>query len=78
MMDGTHIDATVLRAQWAWFRGRKDRPTQNVLDAVTSNKQFYYVMVGWEGSTHDFAMLKSTLALPQPKGLRLLKGNINN
>ena len=40
MIDGTHIDVTILKSIVAQFRGRKDRPTQNVLDIVTSNKQF--------------------------------------
>ena len=69
MIDGTHIDATIPGSIVARFRGRKDRLTQNVLIAVTPNKKFYYVMAGWEGSAHDFIVLKSALALPQPKGL---------
>ena len=52
MIDGTHINATVSESIVAQFRGRKDRPTQNVLAVVTPIKQFCYVMVDWEGSAH--------------------------
>jgi len=41
MIDGTHIDVTILKSIVAQFRGRKDRPTQNVLDVVTSNLLCY-------------------------------------
>ena len=40
MIYGTHLNATVPKSIVAQFGGRKDRPTQNVLDIVTSNKQF--------------------------------------
>lgn len=74
MIDGTHIEATVPSNIVARFRGRKDKPTQNVLAAVTPNKQFSYVMAGWEGSANDFRVLKDALSMPPPLGLRVLTG----
>ena len=74
----TQIDATKPESIVARFRGRKDRPTQNVIAIVTPNKQICYVMDNWEGLAHDFTMLKSALSLPASKGLRLLRDNINN
>jgi len=47
MIDDTHINATVPESIVARFRGQKDLPTQILL--VTPNKQFWYVMAGWEG-----------------------------
>jgi len=48
-----------------------------VLAAVTPNKLFTYVMTGWESSANDFTVLKDTLSLPPPHGLRVHEGGVN-
>jgi hypothetical protein len=45
----------------AAFRGRKSTTTQNVLAAVDFYMNFTYVLVGWEGSTHDALILADAL-----------------
>ena len=55
------------------FRGRKPYPTQNVLAAVDFDLRFTYVLVGWEGSAHDSAVLHD--ALSRPNGLKIPEGN---
>ncbi|XP_012701524.1 uncharacterized protein LOC105914438 [Setaria italica] len=52
-IDGTHILARVPFKMHVAFRGRKQSPTQNVLDAIDFDMRFTYVRAGWEGSTHD-------------------------
>lgn len=43
------------------FWGRKDYTTQNMLDAVNFDLTSSYVLVGWDGSTHDARVLKSAI-----------------
>jgi len=59
----------------ARFRGHKG-VTQNMLVAVTPNKLFTYVMVGWEGSMNDIIVLKDALSLPTPHGLKVYESEL--
>jgi hypothetical protein len=43
-----------------------------MLAAVDFHMRFTYVLVGWEGSTHDAAILADSLE--QPDGLQVLEG----
>ena len=58
----------------AAFRGMKHTITQNVLAAMDFDLRFTYVLVGWEGSTHDALILSD--ALERANGLRVPPGII--
>jgi hypothetical protein len=51
------------------FCGRKTYATQNVVAAVHFDLRLTYVLVGWEGSTHDACVL--TDALAHERGLQV-------
>lgn len=57
------------------FRGRKSFATQNVMAAVDFDMKFTYVLVGWEGTTHDAVVLADALER-ENGGLRVPEGNI--
>ncbi|XP_051206926.1 protein ALP1-like [Lolium perenne] len=63
-IDGTHITSKVPRSISAAFRGRKHYTIQNVLATVDFDMRFTYVLVGWEGSTHDASILANSLSMP--------------
>uniref|UniRef100_A0A1D1XWP8 (Dimethylallyl)adenosine tRNA methylthiotransferase MiaB n=1 Tax=Anthurium amnicola TaxID=1678845 RepID=A0A1D1XWP8_9ARAE len=69
-IDGTHVLASVPSDIVARFRGKADKPTQNVLAAVRFDLSFSYVLAGWEGSAHDVTVLKD--ALQRPNGLKFI------
>jgi len=45
----------------------------NVLGACTPNMEFIYVLLGWEGSTHNGHVFRN--ALSRPNGLKVPQGN---
>ncbi|KAF6154133.1 hypothetical protein GIB67_016385, partial [Kingdonia uniflora] len=54
ILDGTRIAANILEEEQIKFRiGKKGRTTHNVLDVSSFDLKFTYVLVGWEGTTHD-------------------------
>jgi len=55
------------------FRGRKSNPTQNIMADVDFDLKFTYVLVGWEGSTHDALILAD--AIERQDGLSVPEGN---
>ncbi|KAL5699529.1 hypothetical protein ACHQM5_030415 [Ranunculus cassubicifolius] len=65
-LDGTHINATVPIEEQDRFRGRKHRPTQNVLAACCFDLKFTYVLAGWEGTAHDQKVLDDALVRSNP------------
>lgn len=73
LIDGTLVPVTVPSKIADRFIGRKGGTMQNILAAARPNKQFTYVLAGWEGSVADFTILKSALSLPTPHGLRVLQ-----
>jgi hypothetical protein len=46
------------------FHGRKSHATQNVMVVVDFDLRFTYMMVGWEGTTHDALVLRDALEGP--------------
>ncbi|KAL5717988.1 hypothetical protein ACHQM5_010934 [Ranunculus cassubicifolius] len=60
-LDGTHINATMPMEEQDRFRGRKHRPTQNVLAACCFDLKFTYLLDGWEGTAHDQKVLDDAL-----------------
>ena len=44
------------------FRGRKDGTTQNVLNAISFDLKFTYVLAGWKGNAHDSRVLNDAFA----------------
>ena len=46
------------------IHSRKDGTTQNVLDAISFDLKFTFVLVGWKGSGHDFRVLNDAFARP--------------
>ncbi|PIA60800.1 hypothetical protein AQUCO_00300371v1 [Aquilegia coerulea] len=66
-LDGTHIVATVPGDEVERFRsGRKSFTSQNVLAACSFDLKFTYVLVGWEGTTHDQRVLDDARTRPNP------------
>ncbi|KAL5711646.1 hypothetical protein ACHQM5_013910 [Ranunculus cassubicifolius] len=65
-LDGTHIHATIPIEEQDRFRGRKHRPTQNVLAACCFDLKFTYVLAGWEGTAHDQKVLDDALVRSNP------------
>ena len=61
-INGTHVTARVPRSQFTAYRGRKHYTSQNVLVSVDFDMEFTYVLVGWEGSTHDTNILADNMA----------------
>lgn len=74
LVDGTLVPAKVPLSLALRFIGRKPGTTQNILAAATPNKCFTYVLAGWEGSAHDYTVLKDALSLPAPNGLKTIEG----
>jgi hypothetical protein len=58
------------------FRGRKTRPTQNVMAAVNFDLKFTYVLAGWEGLAHDALILAD--AIQRDDGFTIPAGNCNS
>ncbi|KAH7845584.1 hypothetical protein Vadar_003740 [Vaccinium darrowii] len=52
-IDGTQIEAWVLRNRQAASRWRKSTITQHVMAVCSFDMKFTYVYPGWEGSAHD-------------------------
>ncbi|GAV77660.1 LOW QUALITY PROTEIN: DDE_4 domain-containing protein [Cephalotus follicularis] len=71
-IDGTHVRASVPSEIQGRFRGRKGGTTQNVLDVITFDLKFTYVLAGWEGSAHDSRILNS--ALSRSGGFKIPEG----
>ncbi|KAG8486322.1 hypothetical protein CXB51_019667 [Gossypium anomalum] len=71
-LDGTYVRASVPLSIQGRFRSRRGGTTQNVLDAITFDLKFSYVLAGWEGSAHDSCILNDTLS--RPRGLRISEG----
>ncbi|KAL0914513.1 hypothetical protein M5K25_014862 [Dendrobium thyrsiflorum] len=57
-IDGTHIIAIVNRNLQNRYRNRKGFTSQNVIVAVSFDRQFVYVGSGWEGSAVDMRVLR--------------------
>ncbi|PKA66191.1 hypothetical protein AXF42_Ash006888 [Apostasia shenzhenica] len=57
-IDGTHISAIVPVHKQNQYRNRKDFISQNVMAAVSFDRQFVYVASGWEGSAADMRVFK--------------------
>jgi len=55
------------------FRGRKSKPTQNVVAIVDLDLKFTCVLAGWEDSAHDALILAD--AIERDDGLSVLEGN---
>jgi hypothetical protein len=68
-----HVLARVPRHMQRAFRGRKHNPTQNMMAAVDFDLKFTYVLIGWEGSTHDALILAD--AIDRNDGFTVPKGN---
>ena len=64
---------TVPRHMQGAFRGRKSKPTQNVVAIVDFDLKFTCVLAGWEDSTHDALILAD--AIERDDGLSVLEGN---
>jgi hypothetical protein len=56
-IDGTHVRASVPKKMEVVFRGRKSHATQNVMTTIDFDLWFTFMMVGWEGTTHDALIL---------------------
>jgi hypothetical protein len=72
-IDCTHVRVKDPMELAPRYHGRKDYPTQNVLAACTFDLKFTYVLVGWEGTTSDSRIVKSTLTRQYP--LKVPQGN---
>ncbi|PKA58315.1 hypothetical protein AXF42_Ash013040 [Apostasia shenzhenica] len=57
-IDGTHVPAIVPVHKQNRYRNRKDFIFQNIIVAVSFDRQFVYVTTGWEGSAADMRVLK--------------------
>ncbi|KAI0508208.1 hypothetical protein KFK09_014343 [Dendrobium nobile] len=57
-IDGTHIPAVVNKNLQNRYRNRKGFTSQNVIAAVSFDRQFVYVGSGWEGSAADMRVLR--------------------
>ncbi|KAI0497482.1 hypothetical protein KFK09_020711 [Dendrobium nobile] len=57
-IDGTHIPAVVSTQLQNRYRNRKGFTSQNVMAAVSFDRQFVYVASGWEGSAADMRVLR--------------------
>jgi hypothetical protein len=73
MIDGTHVLARVPRSMQQPFRGRRTSPTQNVRAACNCDMKFTYVLVGWEGLSHDALVLADAIA--REDGFVVSQGN---
>jgi hypothetical protein len=58
------------------FRGRQKEPTQNIMVVVNWDLKFTYVLVGWEGFTHDSHILHD--AIEREDGFTVSEGNTNH
>ncbi|XP_057548011.1 protein ALP1-like [Amaranthus tricolor] len=72
-LDGTYINVTVHPQDRVKYRTRKGTIAMNVLGVCAPNMQFIYVLLGWEGSTHDVRVLRN--ALTRPNGFMVPRGN---
>ena len=50
------------RSQSVAYRGRKQYTSQNVLVAIDFDLKFTYVLLGWEGSSHDANILSDSVS----------------
>ncbi|KAL0925196.1 hypothetical protein M5K25_003510 [Dendrobium thyrsiflorum] len=57
-IDGTHIPAVVNNNLQNRYRNRKGFTSQNVMAAVSFDRQFVYLAIGWEGSAADMRVLR--------------------
>ncbi|KAL0919399.1 hypothetical protein M5K25_011491 [Dendrobium thyrsiflorum] len=57
-IDGTHVPAVVGNTLQNRYRNRKGFTSQNVMAAVSFDRQFVYVASGWEGSAADMRVLR--------------------
>ncbi|PKA54908.1 hypothetical protein AXF42_Ash000744 [Apostasia shenzhenica] len=57
-IDGTHVPAIVPVCKQNRYRNRKDFVSQNVMIAVSFDRQFVFLATGWEGSAADMRVLK--------------------
>ncbi|KAI0501437.1 hypothetical protein KFK09_016382 [Dendrobium nobile] len=57
-IDGTHIPAIVSSNIQNRYRNRKGFTSQNVMAAVSFDRQFLYIAYGWEGSAADMRVLR--------------------
>jgi len=55
------------------FKGRKLKPTQNVMVVVDFELKFTYVQARWEVSAHDALILANAIATDD--GFTILPGN---
>ncbi|KAI0503795.1 hypothetical protein KFK09_014738 [Dendrobium nobile] len=60
-IDGTHIPAVISTHLQNRYRNRKGFTSQNVMAAVSFDRQFVYVASGWEGSAADMRVLRWTV-----------------
>ena len=58
------------------YRGRKGYTTQNVLAACSFDLKFTYVLPGWEGTTSDSRIIKSSLTIND--NLKIPQGKFNS
>uniref|UniRef100_A0A803N396 DDE Tnp4 domain-containing protein n=1 Tax=Chenopodium quinoa TaxID=63459 RepID=A0A803N396_CHEQI len=70
--DGTMILVNVPCEDRPKYRTRKGTLAMNVLEVCSPEMEFTYVLLGWEGSTHDGRILRD--AISRPNGLKVPKG----
>ena len=61
MIDDTHVIAVVPTKKFIPYFGKKGYPTQNVIAACDFDMLFTFVLLGWEGSTHDTSIFLDTI-----------------
>ncbi|XP_050250365.1 protein ALP1-like [Quercus robur] len=61
VIDGTHLIAVVPIEKSIPYFGRKGYPTQNVMAACDFDMLFTFVLLGWEGATHDTHIFLDTI-----------------
>ncbi|GAB4829638.1 hypothetical protein Ancab_040643 [Ancistrocladus abbreviatus] len=71
-LDGTYISVTVPSRDKPRYRTRKGSIAMNVLGVCSPDKQFIFVLPGWEGSAHDGRVLRD--AISWPNGLKVPQG----
>ncbi|XVE49422.1 hypothetical protein DITRI_Ditri01bG0081200 [Diplodiscus trichospermus] len=71
-LDGAFINVHVPVGDRPRYRNRKGEIAVNVLGACTSNIQFIYVLLGWEGSAADGRVLRD--AIRRQNGLQVRCG----
>ena len=58
------------------YQGRKGYTTQNVLVACSFDLKFTYVLPGWEGTTSNSRIIKSSLTIND--NLKIPQGKFNS